>query len=75
MKKQTTTPVAASNDNTSARISFNPIRSVYRWVRINGISSTLHKLDDRTLEDIGVNRADIGAIAKRIADNQNRPAA
>ena len=75
MKKQTNQPVAASNDNTSARTPFNPIRSVYRWARINGISSTLNKLDDRTLEDIGVARGDIRDIAKRIADNEDRPAA
>ena len=75
MKKQTNQPVAASNDNTSARTSFNPIRSVYRWARINGISNTLANLDDRTLEDIGVARGDIRNIATRIADNQNRPAA
>lgn len=75
MKSQTTNPVEASNDNISTRSRFNPIHSVQRWFKINGVVKTLQELDDRTLEDIGVNRHQIIEVARRTVDGKSRPAA
>ena len=59
-----TRTLAASNDDTTRTARFNPVGKIYRWIRISGVTSTLQQLDDRTLEDIGINRGDIQSFAE-----------
>ena len=71
----TTKALSASNDNLTKKTSTSIFKSLNRWIKINGITRSLHQLDDRTLDDIGVNRGDIHAYATRLVDNDNKSAA
>ena len=61
-----TRTLAASNDDITRIARFNPVGKIYRWIRISGVTSTLQQLDDRTLEDIGINRGDIQSFAEEL---------
>lgn len=65
----------ASNDDTIRAARFNPVSQLYRWIRISGVTSTLQQLDDRTLDDIGINRGDIRAYAEKMVKKEQHPAA
>ena len=67
--------IAASNDDTTRIARFNPVGKIYRWIRISGVTSTLQQLDDRTLDDIGINRGDIRAFAEDLISREHNPAA
>ena len=67
--------IAASNDDTTRIARFNPVGKIYRWIRISGVTSTLQQLDDRTLDDIGINRGDIRAFAEDLISREQTPAA
>ena len=67
--------IAASNDDTTRTARFNPVGQIYRWIRISGVTSTLQQLDDRTLEDIGINRGDIRSYAENLIAKEQNPAA
>ena len=67
--------IAASNDDTTRIARFNPVGKIYRWIRISGVASTLQQLDDRTLDDIGINRGDIRAFAEDLISREQTPAA
>ena len=67
--------IAASNDDTTRIARFNPVGKIYRWIRISGVTSTLQQLDDRTLDDIGINRGDIRAFAEDLISREQNPAA
>ena len=67
--------LSASNDNLSVKSSKSFFKKLDRWIKVGGISRSLHQLDDRTLDDIGVTRGDIRAFAEKIVDNDNQNAA
>ena len=67
--------LSASNDNLTVKSSKSFFKKLDRWIKVGGISRSLHQLDDRTLDDIGVNRGDIRAFAEKIVDNDNQNAA
>ncbi len=67
--------LSASNDNLTKKSNKSFLKTVDRWIKIGGITRSLHQLDDRTLDDIGVSRGDIRAFAERIVDNDNQNAA
>jgi uncharacterized protein YjiS (DUF1127 family) len=43
---------------------FSPLTSLMQWMRYRSNFDLLARLDDRTLYDIGLNRADIALAAK-----------
>ena len=49
--------------------------SLNRWIKVNGITHSLHQLDDRTLNDIGLSRVEIRAYAKQLVKNGGNRAA
>ena len=67
--------LSASNDNLTKKSNKSFLKTLDRWIKIGGITRSLHQLDDRTLDDIGVTRGDIRAFAERIVDNDNQNAA
>ncbi len=67
--------LSASNDNLTVKSSKSFFKKLDRWIKVGGISRSLHQLDDRTLDDIGVTRGDIRAFAEKIVDNDNQNAA
>jgi len=67
--------LSASNDNLTVKSSKSFFKKLDRWIKVGGISRSLHQLDDRTLDDIGVTRGDILAFAEKIVDNDNQNAA
>lgn len=67
--------LSASNDNLTVKSSKSFFKKLDRWIKVGGISRSLHQLDDRTLNDIGVTRGDIRAFAEKIVDNDNQNAA
>ena len=46
-------------------LMFTPLTALRRWIRYRTNFEVLARLDDRTLYDIGINRADIAFVAKR----------
>ena len=67
--------LSASNDNLTKKSNKSFLKTLDRWIKVGGITRSLHQLDDRTLNDIGVTRGDIRAFAERIVDNDNQNAA
>ena len=67
--------LSASNDNLTVKSSKSFFKKLDRWIKVGGISRSLHQLDDRILDDIGVTRGDIRAFAEKIVDNDNQNAA
>ena len=67
--------LSASNDNLTQKSKKSFLKTLDRWIKVGGITRSLHQLDDRTLNDIGVTRGDIRAFAERIVDNDNQNAA
>ena len=67
--------LSASNDNLTKKSNKSFLKTLDRWIKVGGITRSLHQLDDRTLDDIGVTRGDIRAFAERIVDNDNQNAA
>lgn len=67
--------LSASNDNLTQKTSKSFFKNIDRWIKISGITRSLHQLDDRTLDDIGITRGDIRAYAERLVDNDNQNAA
>lgn len=67
--------LSASNDNLTQKSNKSFLKTLDRWIKVGGIARSLHQLDDRTLDDIGVTRGDIRAFAERIVDNDNQNAA
>ena len=67
--------LSASNDNLTVKSSKSFFKKLDRWIKVGGIARSLHQLDDRTLDDIGVTRGDIRAFAEKIVDNDNQNAA
>lgn len=67
--------LSASNDNPNKKASTTVLQSLNRWIKVSGISRSLHQLDDRTLNDIGIIRGDIRAYAEKLVDNDNQSAA
>ena len=43
----------------------NLIRSFQNWRRYNQTVRELNRLDNRELNDLGINRADIASVARR----------
>lgn len=54
---------------------FSGLRAINRRMRIRRIASTLERLDNRTLEDIGLSRWQIQDRARQIVDNNLQSAA
>jgi uncharacterized protein YjiS (DUF1127 family) len=52
-------------ERTPAMLMFTPLTVLRRWIRYRTNFAVLARLDDRTLYDIGINRADIAFVAKR----------
>jgi len=67
--------LSASNDNLTVKSSKSFFKKLDRWIKVGGIARSLHQLDDRTLDDIGVTRDDIRTFAEKIVDNDNQNAA
>ena len=42
------------------------IRQIKNWIKTTNTARELHSLDDRTLNDIGINRASINNIVKNM---------
>lgn len=66
-----TAPVKASNDEIKATSTAGFVNGLTRWIQISGITRSLHQLDDRTLEDIGISRYEIRQYAERLVNNDN----
>jgi uncharacterized protein YjiS (DUF1127 family) len=45
---------------------FNVIKTIRRWHRHNNTVAQLHRLDDRMLADIGLDRGNIDEATRRI---------
>ena len=54
---------------------FSGLRAINRRMRIRRIASTLERLDNRTLEDIGLSRWQIQDRAQQIVDRNDLRAA
>ncbi len=65
-----TRPVSRPN-----RSKPNLMTNLNRWIKVNGIIHSLHQLDDRTLNDIGLSRVEIRAYAKQLVKNGSNRAA
>ena len=49
--------------------------SINTWIKVGGISRSLYQLDDRTLDDLGISRAEIPTYARKLATQDNQSAA
>ncbi|NDA07987.1 MAG: DUF1127 domain-containing protein [Alphaproteobacteria bacterium] len=67
--------VVASNDNVGKVKPMSFAVNIYHWIKISGIVSSLEQLDDRTLEDIGINRVNIRRFARDFVKNEGKTAA
>ncbi|MCE2516639.1 MAG: DUF1127 domain-containing protein [Alphaproteobacteria bacterium] len=65
----------AANDDVKATSTAGFVNGITRWIQISGISRSLHQLDDRTLEDIGISRYEIREYAEKLVDNDNSKSA
>jgi len=70
-----TRSLVASNDNANKVKPLSFAVNIYHWIKVSGIVSSLEQLDDRTLEDIGINRVDIRRFARDFVKNEGKTAA
>ncbi len=70
-----TRPVSKPNRSKPKSSKPNLMTSLNRWIKVNGITHSLHQLDDRTLNDIGLSRVEIRAYAKQLVKNGSNRAA
>ena len=78
MKNVTTnTPLSTSAANDDIKKSSKPslLANLNRWIKVSGITRSLYQLDDRTLNDIGVSRAEIRNYAEKLVNQDNQHAA
>ncbi len=68
-------PAVVAGMTASGHIdSGDPLEAVRRWARSRAAAQDLNALDNRTLDDIGMVRGDIDAVAEELALRSLRPA-
>ena len=78
MKTSTTNkslPTSVANDDVKTSSKPSLLANLNRWIKISGITRSLYQLDDRTLNDIGVSRAEIRNYAEKLVNQDNQHAA